>query len=310
MTGRYPPQRRTVTDAESRALILHRNIVEVSYNTQTAVDSRHNLILHYQATNKNDFKALFPVALAAKQVLGKASITVLADKGYFNGQQLSQCEEQGIITIVAFKEPRRQSAVPTAEYLIDKFSYDKEKDEYTCPRGKVLRTNGSVYKKSTVCEIRKNPTPYTVKHYKTKACMQCEAKSLCTNNKYGRLVERNEYTEPVGRNNQRVIKQQEVYRKRQAIVEHPFGTIKRGWGYTFTLLKGLEKVDGEMGIIFTVYNLRRAVSILSVPKLLELLKGWRNRCFASFSDRIRDKLSPSAEVCFEGRENQLQKMAA
>jgi hypothetical protein len=300
----------STTDAESRALIIHRNIVEVSYNTQTAVDSKHKLILHYEATNKNDAKALLAAALAAKKALGKASITVLADKGYHNGDQLSQCEQQNVITIVAFKEPRRQSAVPTEEYLIDKFSYDKEKDEYTCPRGEVLKTNGSIYKKSTVCEIRKNPTPYTVKHYKTKACMECAVKILCTNNKYGRLVERSEHTEAVGRNNQRVIEQQEVYRKRQAIVEHPFGTIKRAWGYTYTLLKGLEKVDGEMGIIFTVYNLRRAVSILSVPQILKLLKGWGKRCFASFSAKIRYEISLSAETCSWSSKNHLLKMVA
>lgn len=195
---------------------------------QPAVDSKHNLIIHYQATNKNNSKALLPAALAAKKALGKESIIALADKGYHNGEQLSSCEKNGIITIVAFKDARRQSPVPTEEYYLDKFCYNKELDEYICPKGEVLKTNGSVYKKSTVCEKRKNPTPFTVKHYKTKACMQCEAKPLCTNNKYGRLVERNEYTEVVGRNSQRVVEQQEIYRKRQAMVEHPFGTIKRG----------------------------------------------------------------------------------
>ena len=300
----------STTDPESRALILHRNIVEVSYNTQTAVDSRHNLIIHYQATNKNDFKALFPTALAAKKVLGKKSITVLADKGYFNGEQLSRCEENSISTLVAFRETRRLSPVPTPDYYLEKFSYDKEKDCYICPKGEVLRTNGSVYKKSTVCQIRKNPTPYTVKHYKTKACLSCAAVSLCTNNKYGRLVERSEHVEAVGRNNQRVIEHQEVYRRRQAIVEHPFGTIKRAWGYTYTLLKGLKKVDGEMGIIFTAYNLRRAVSILSVPELLRLLKSKGKACFVGFYRISRIESSLFTDPSFWGRENQRLKLVA
>ncbi len=234
----------------------------------------------------------------------------MADKGYFNGGQLSRCEENSIITLVAFKQARRQSPIPTDDYLIDKFTYDKAQDHYICPRGEALKTNGSIYKKSTVCEIRKNPTPYTVKHYKTKACMACAVKALCTNNKYGRLVERNEYTEVVGRNNQRVIEQQEVYRKRQAIVEHPFGTIKRAWGYTYTLLKGLEKVDGEMGLIFTVYNIRRAVSILSVPELLKLLKSRGKDCCCCFYAGLRAKISLSAEDGFWNRENQQLKMVA
>lgn len=198
--------------------------------------------------------------------------------------------------------------MPTPDFYLEKFSYDKENDCYTCPKGEVLRTNGSVYKKSTVCEIRKNPTPYTVKHYKTKACLSCAAMPLCTNNKYGRLVERSEHVEAVGRNNQRVVEQKEVYRKRQAIVEHPFGTIKRGWGYTYTLMKGLEKVNGEMGLIFTVYNLRRAVSILSVPELLRLLKSRGKTCFCCLYAKLRVKISRPAEVWFWSRENQWLKL--
>ena len=188
--------------------------------------------------------------------------------------------------------------------------YDEGNDCYICPRGEVLHTNGSVYKKNSESDTRRNPTSYTVKHYKTKACLSCAAKDLCTNNKYGRLVERSEHTEAIGSNNQRVIELKEIYRKRQAIVEHPFGTIKRGWGYTFTLLKGLEKVDGEMGLIFTVYNLRRAVSILSVPKLLKLLKDRGKACFACFYQILRAESSPSVEVSFFGSENYLFKVAA
>ena len=282
----------------------------MSYNIQSAVDSKHKLIIHCEATNKNDSKALLTTALAAKQALGKDSITVLADKGYHNGEQLSSCEKNGIITLVAFKEARRQSPVPTQDYYLDRFCYNQELDEYICPKGEVLKTNGSIYKKSTVCEKRKNPTPYTVKHYKTNACMQCEVKSLCTNNKYGRLVERNEYAEVVARNNQRVIEQQEAYRMRQAIVEHPFGTIKRAWGYTYTLLKGLEKVKAEMGLIFTVYNLRRAVSILSVPELLRLLKNKGRACLALFEWILRVKINLSAKAWFLTRENQRLKLGA
>lgn len=299
----------STTDEESRALIQHRNIVEVSYNIQSAVDSKHNLIIHCEATNKNDSKALLTAALAAKQALKKESLTVLADKGYHNGEQLSSCEKNGITTIVAFREPQIRS-IPTADYLIDKFMYDEGNDCYICPRGEVLLTNGSVYKKNSESDTRRNPTSYTVKHYKTKACLCCAVKDLCTNNKYGRLVERSEHTEAIGSNNKRVIEKKEIYCKRQAIVEHPFGTIKRAWGYTYTLLKGLEKVDGEMGLIFTVYNLRRAVSILSVPKLLKLLKSKGRACFIGFHQVLRVKSSHSPEFRFWVIENQPLKLEA
>ena len=140
-----------------------------------------------------------------------------------------KCWEKQILLFWQTKAILMESSSAAAEFYLEQFRYDKEKDEYTCPKGEVLKTNGSIYKKSTVCEIRKNPTPYTVKHYKTKACLSCSAMPLCTNNKYGRLVERSQHAEAVNSNNQRVIEQQEVYRTGQAIVEHPFGTIKRGW---------------------------------------------------------------------------------
>lgn len=262
----------STSDKESRALIQHHNVVEVSYNSQTAVDSKHCLIIHYQALNKNDSKALAPTALAAKQALGKKRITVLADKAYHSGEQLSECLDNSIITIVAYKEPAR-GAVPTAAYYLEQFLYDEKKDHYICPKGEILSSNGSWYDKHKVSWEKKNASPYMVKHYKSKACLSCSVKALCTTNKAGRLIERSEHAAVIKSNNLRLIRQKEVYRKRQAIVEHPFGTIKRSWGYTYTLMKGLKKVDGELGLIFTCYNLRRAVSILSVPKLLKLLKN-------------------------------------
>ncbi|AHM59089.1 transposase IS1182 family protein [Flammeovirgaceae bacterium 311] len=272
----------STSDKESRALIQHHNVVEVSYNSQAAVDSKHCLIIHYQALNKNDSKALAPTALAAKQALGKKRITVLADKAYHSGEQLSECLDNGIITIVAYKEPARDP-VPTAAYYLEQFHYDEKKDHYICPKGEVLSSNGSWYEKHKVSLEKKNASPYMVKHYKTKACLCCAAKALCTINKAGRLIERSEHAGVIKSNNQRVMRQKEVYRKRQAIVEHPFGTIKRAWGYSYTLMKGLKKVDGELGLIFTCYNLRRAVSILSVPKLLKLLKSYTKWPVAALS---------------------------
>jgi hypothetical protein len=111
-------------------------------------------------------------------------------------------------------------------------------------------------------------------------------KTLCTANKSGRLIVRSEHAPAIEANNKRVNLRKEAYRQRQAIVEHPFGTIKRAWGYTYTLMKGLEKVNGELALIFTCYNLRRAMSILGVDRLLKLLKNntkWLTASFTSLS---------------------------
>lgn len=93
--------------------------------------------------------------------------------------------------------------------------------------------------------------------------------------KKGRSIERSQYEEAVDANRTRVEQNKNLYRRRQAIVEHPFGTIKRGWGYTYTLLKRIRKVTGEFSLIFTVYNLRRSVSILSFKGLMDALKNWK-----------------------------------
>ena len=87
-----------------------------------------------------------------------------------------------------------------------------------------------------------------------------------------REIERSQYQDVVDENNKRVDENMPLYKTRQQIIEHPFGTIKRGWGYTYTLLKGIKKVNGEMAIIFTVYNIRRAMSIIGVKELISKLK--------------------------------------
>jgi len=197
---------------------------------------------------------------------------------YHNGQQLTECEKENITTVVAYRE---QPSVKHLDkkYLVENFQYNKKEDTYTCPQGHTMRTNGNWYIKSHKhkSNSRKNPTAYKAKHYKTPHCKNCPVLNQCTKNARGRgrVIERSEHQDAVDRNNYRVKTQREIYNKRQQICEHPFGTIKRGWGYTYTLLKGIKKVDGEMGIIFTCYNLRRTISIFGVEKLLKKLKNWK-----------------------------------
>ena len=266
----------STTDAESKALIINKNIVEVSYNAQTAVDDKNNLIVHYEATNKNDAKALHKAAASAKDILQTETLTVLADKGYHNGEQLEKCEKDNITTIVANRE---QPSVKHLEekYLVQNFQYNKEEDTYTCPQRHTMRSNGNWYKKNHRSEKRKTGGTTQVKHYKTPHCKNCPVLNQCTKNTRGRgrVIERGQYQDTVDRNNYRMKTQRELYNKRQTICEHPFGTIKRAWGYTYTLLKGLKKVDGEMGLIFTIYNLKRVINILSTQTLIAKLKKWK-----------------------------------
>jgi transposase len=257
----------STTDADSRPLAIRRKIVEIAYNLQTAVDSKYKLIVYCKATNLNDAKALYAIAQAAKNILDIATLTVLADKGYHNGEQLKSCQRDSISTLVAYRNFVERGQGPTVEYYLDKFIYSKQNDSYTCPQGHLLKSNGNWYKRSGG-----KGHQYTFKRYLTMACQSCAVKDLCSKRTYGRNIDRTEYQDAVEENNHRVDTQKEAYLQRQAICEHPFGTIKRAWGYSYTLLKGLKKVNGEMSLICTVYNLRRSLTILGIEKLMALLK--------------------------------------
>jgi hypothetical protein len=115
------------------------------------------------------------------------------------------------------------------------------------------------------------------KKYRTPKCKECPVKSLCiARASGGREIDRSEYAEAVTANNLRYQANAALYRKRQEINEHIFGTIKRKWGYNHTNLNGLEKVGGEHALILLVYNIKRAMNILGVPDLIEKLKNFKH----------------------------------
>ena len=132
----------STTDPDVRSMIIHGQVVEVAYNVQTVVDDKHNLIVEYEPTNRNDKKALLPMSIKAREACGVEAIAVLADKGYHNGEQIGSCSGEYITTYVATPAAPRNSPIPTNEYYGDKFRYNKQRDTYTCPQGHVLKSNG------------------------------------------------------------------------------------------------------------------------------------------------------------------------
>jgi hypothetical protein len=115
---------------------------------------------------------------------------------------------------------------------------------------------------------------YYVKHYKTKSCKGCSLRESCTSNKNGRVIERTEYQEFVNKNNDRVKNNPDYYRQRQQIIEHQFGTLKRHWGFEYVLSRGKENVLSEVYTLFTVYNLKRCVSILGFERLMAFIRSF------------------------------------
>lgn len=270
LAGSNEPQIST-TDADARALLVQGQVVEVSYNVQMAVDAKHKLIVATHTLNRNDRNALSGIALEAKANMQATTITVISDKGYHNGRELSKCAAANIETICAQQEIVNSNEYGTTEeYLVSKFTYNETDDTYTCPAGETLRTQGTWHKKT------RDKDSYQFKKYRTPKCKGCAVKQLCTGRKKGgREIERSEYAGVVEANKRRYEANKDLYRKRQEINEHIFGTIKRKWGYSYTDLRGLEKVNGEHSLIALVYNLRRTISILGTKEILKKLQDWK-----------------------------------
>ena len=287
----------STTDADSRALLVQGQVVEVSYNIQAAVDDKYNLVVATHTINRNDRNALSAIAMEAKENLNIETYTALVDKGYHNGRELTKCKDANIRTIVAYPTLVNSNENGTSkDYLVSKFIYDKEENTYICPENQVLKTTGLWHKKSREKES------YQFQKYRTSACKECPVKSLCTSRTGGREIDRSEFAEAVSENNECYKANSQLYRKRQEINEHIFGTIKRQWGYDHTNLTGLEKVNGEHSLIMLVYNIKRAMNILGVPELIAKLKNWKSpykakacfafklTCFAPIFDPLENEL--------------------
>lgn len=261
----------STTDRDARALLVHGQVVEVSYNTQAAVDDKHKLVVATQTINRNDRNALYQVAAEAQQNLQQKEITILADKGYNNAREIETCQLNGMRTIVAQQElVNSNDKGTTKEYLVNKFIYNEQNDSYTCPQGYILQTKGTWHKKT------RERDSYSFKKYRTPECKTCPVKHLCTGRQQGgREIERSQYAAAVEKNNINYKNNYQLYRKRQELNEHIFGTIKRVWGFSYTNLKGLKKVNGEWSLIMTVYNMKRCINILGFTELMNKIHAWK-----------------------------------
>jgi len=252
-------------DPDARGVILHRNVVNVGYNIQAGCDAKNKLFTNAQTGNVNDTHALADMAIEAKELLGLDSMKTLTDKGYTTGAEIARCSQNNITT---YSSPKEHSSQKNGLYNMHEFSYKAKEDVYVCPAGQTMRTNGSVYQKGN----------HRVKHYKTKSCKTCPVRHACTTNKNGRFIERGVHQEELENNEKRVNQNPDYYRLRQQVTEHQFGTLKRQWGFTYTLMRGKDHVLSEVFLNFTVYNLLRALKILG-PKVLRARLKRLASCF-------------------------------
>jgi transposase len=245
----------SVTDPDTRKMPTAHGTV-VGYNAQLAVDAKHKLIAADDVTNEGtDLHQLADIALQAKANLEIKQAEVLADTGYYNAAEVSRCTEHGLTPFI----PKADTSANTARGLYGKsqFTYDALKDVYVCPAGQELTYRFPTY------ELGRE-----IKYYRTNRCKTCALKSRCTSNKGNRTITREANEHLMEAMAQRMQAQPEKFKLRKTLAEHPFGTIKRWFGYTHFLLKGLPKVQGEWSLTTLAYNLKRVLNLVSFEKLM------------------------------------------
>jgi len=234
----------------------------VAYNVQTTVDAKYNLPIDYKVTNKNDTKAMGNMLRRAKSILRSRDFTVLYDKGYHTGSEFKLANDLGIEVLVAI--PTVAGQAPNPDYNVENFTYNPEGDFYICPQGNKLTTPGTWHIAKT----------YRFKRYTTRECRRCPVKTECSKAKYGKGIQRSEYQQYINQNKEKIEQNKDYYRKRQAIVEHPYGTIKRQWGFSYILTKKyIKRAEADVGLMFTAYNLRRLFNILGKDVFRNYLKN-------------------------------------
>jgi transposase len=249
----------SLSDPDSRAMSMGHGS-QVGYNVQVAVEAKHSLIIASEVTQTtSDLNALGTMALQAQEALGQEKpLSVVADKGYYSGKEILLCEEIGVTAYVA--KPMTSANTARGLYGKERFKYDPQKNCYVCPAGAEL-----TYRFST------NELGRAISYYETKACGSCALKAQCTRNKDNRRITRLAGEEVQEKMAERVRKNPHLVRRRKALIEHCFGTIKRSFGYDYFLCRGKEKVTTEINLTVLAYNLKRVCNLLGVQNLIAAL---------------------------------------
>ena len=252
-------QQISLTDPDARAM-KGRGAAVVAYNVQTAVEPKHHLIVAHEVTNSgSDQHQLVPMAQRARETMQIKDITALADRGYYNGEDLKTCAEEGITAYVPKTYPSNN--VTKGLFHRDKFHYKPDQNEYRCPAGETL-----------IWRFRGIERGKTLDSYWSSACPGCEIRDRCTGGKY-RRIKRWEHEAVVEAAQERLKNNPKAMRLRSQTVEHPFGTIKAWMGHTHFLTKTLPRVKTEMSLHVLAYNLKRVMNILGAEALIEALSA-------------------------------------
>jgi transposase len=241
--------------AESRAMKTRQGIDGCDH-VQMAVDAKHKLLVAHEVTNAvTDQDQLAAMAKQAQEVLDTDHLEVLTDMGYYNGDDVKKCLDDGIVPYIP--KPHTSANSKLGLFGKEEFIYNPEKDCDRCPAGQELTFRFEPIEKDR-----------HIRYYSTSACRACPLKPTCTRNKENRRSTRWVHEDLLEEMQQRVTANPEKVRLRKSIVEHPFGTSKRCMDQGYFLTRGLERVRAEMRLTVLAYNLKRVITIMGVKPLI------------------------------------------
>jgi transposase len=248
------------TDPDARSMLLGKGRgTDVGYNVQISVDDKHKLIVDHEVTNDvTDQAQLSSMASRTKDILQSEKLDVVADMGYYNGQEVKDCLEQDITPYI----PKPDTSASNRRGLFAKkhFRYDSDQDCYWCPAGKPLTFRFQTTEKGR-----------DIKYYATPACKDCHLRDKCTTSKQGRRITRWVDEHLLDEMECRMRDDPDKMVQRKSIVEHPFGTIKRAMDQGYFLTRGLPNVRSEMSLTVLAYNIKRMIRIVGVQALIGAL---------------------------------------
>lgn len=252
------------SDVDSDARLLNKGTQKLAgYNVQMVTDARHKLIVADEVVSEpNDLQQLAPMATSAQAVLGSATLDVLADAGYYSADHLARCLNAGITPYVSIP-PRGKRQENGQRFTKDQFQYDAPGDVYRCPAGQPLCRQGAPRLQGGSLAQR-----YTASET---ACLNCALHRACLPEKSRcREVWRHEHEAVMAAHQQRMQTHGAIMRERAALVEHPFGTLKRRAGWDHFLVRGLDKVRGEWSLMAWAYNFTRVLNIVGMDAFKRL----------------------------------------
>ena len=248
----------SLTDPDARSMKT-RGTGIVGYNVQTAVDQKTHMIVAHEVVNEGDRDQLTPMTEKAQEATGIKNLTVVADRGYYKGEQILDCEQTGATPIV----PKSLTSNSMADGRFSKqdFIYIAQDDQYRCPAGEIAIKRFTTVEHGMELDV-----------YWTSACTRCAMKPQCTTSQY-RRIRRWKHEAVLEAMQERLDRWPDVMRVRRSTAEHPFGSIKLWMGSTHFLMKTLAHVRTEMSLYVLAYNMKRLINMFGVEGALAALRA-------------------------------------